>query len=386
MERYSRLVGQALAFLFLLWSLWFLNFSMRLVFSPILPLVEDEFGVTHAAAGSIFFFQSMGYAVSLFFSGIISGRVGYKRYILISLSVSCAVLLFIPLVRSFSLLYPFSFVQGLSTGMYMPAVLPLITECYSEKTWGRTIAIHDTAASISIFAVPFIALWVLQFMPWRGIFHVMAGAFLVAAAILWRVPHEAYRVRTVQGSIAPLLRNRTLWLLAVVFAFASGANVGLYFVVPLYLTKELLIEIGSANTIFGFSRLGGVVVAVLVGFLVDRFSLRKIMFAMLCLTGILTIVIALAGPWHVSFFLFLQASIATGFFPPSLVAISRLFERESRSAATGLILATGIMFGWGAVPYLLGLSGDLVGFRVGIFALGVVVTATSFLIPFFRKG
>ena len=58
-------------------------------------------------------------------------------------------------------------------------------------------------------------------------------------------------------------------------------------------------------------------------------------------------------------------------------------RRRSSSAgkrealATGVIVAFGILFGGGAVPYLLGLSGDLVSFRLGISILGLLVCLSS---------
>ena len=61
----------------------------------------------------------------------------------------------------------------------------------------------------------------------------------------------------------------------------------------------------------------------------------------------------------------------------ALVCAAKLFTRETRSLATGVIVAFGILFGGGAVPYLLGLSGDLVSFRLGIALLGLIVCLSS---------
>jgi len=41
--------------LFIFWCLWFLNFSTRTIFSPILPLIEDNLSLSHGAAGVIYF-------------------------------------------------------------------------------------------------------------------------------------------------------------------------------------------------------------------------------------------------------------------------------------------------------------------------------------------
>ena len=159
--------GRGLSFLFLLWFLWFINMSVRVIFSPILPLIEDEFMITHARASSIFVFLAIGYGISMFFSGIFGGRLGHKRSIVVSLIVSAVFFFLIPCIKAFPVLYLFSLVLGLSIGMYLPSAIPLITEHFAEKDWGKTIAIHDSGASVGIFGVPLITLFLLQFFKWR---------------------------------------------------------------------------------------------------------------------------------------------------------------------------------------------------------------------------
>jgi MFS family permease len=50
----------------------------------------------------------------------------------------------------------------MATGIYIPAVIPLITSYYEENIWSKTIAIHDSAASIGVFAAPLIALFLFR--------------------------------------------------------------------------------------------------------------------------------------------------------------------------------------------------------------------------------
>jgi MFS family permease len=76
----------------------------------------------------------------------------------------------------------------------------------------------------------------------------------------------------------------------------------------------------------------------------------------------------------------LQAFFVTAFFPVGLVALAKTFNREMRSLATGIILALAIAFGGGIIPYLLGVSGDLYSFRLGITILGIFVGLSSTLI------
>jgi NNP family nitrate/nitrite transporter-like MFS transporter len=377
MERRFDLKGKGLFLLLIFWFFWFTNMTVRLSFAPVLPLIEDEFLVTHAKASSIFIFMSMGYALSMFFSGFYAGRLGYKKSIALSLAATSLLLFLIPFVKAFSLLYVFNFIMGASIGAYLPAVLPLITEYFTERHWARAIAIHDSGASVGIFCCPLIALFLLQFFGWRGTFQVFAVIFLVNAVLCWFMGYEVKVIRPEKNAFGDLLRTRPLWIMNILFVLATGANLGIFGIMPLYLTKELSFGIGYANHVVSLSRLGAIGVAVSVTFFVHRIDPIKALFFILLLTGILTVFMGVAPAGYTGIFLFLQVAVVTAFFPLAFISAARIFARDARSLATGVIVAFGILFGGGAVPYLLGLSGDLVSFRLGISILGLLVCLSS---------
>jgi NNP family nitrate/nitrite transporter-like MFS transporter len=380
-EHRNVLKGKAFLFLLFLWYLWFINFTVRAIFAPILPLVEDEFVISHAKATSIFIFQSIGFAVSVLLSGFYSGRFGYKKTILSSLLISSSAFFLIPLVKSFLVFYVFAFILGSATGLYLPSVISLITEYFVEKDWGKSIAIHDSAASIAIFGTPLIAIFLLHFFNWRGMFEVFAVIFLVSALVFYCVCDEVkVRHSEAKAPFGDLIKRRSLWIIGIVVLFGAGANMGIYQITPLYLTKELLLSIDYANTILSISRFGGIGVAILCGFLADKISLRKIMFIIVLITGILTVLIGIAPVRFVVIVFLLQALFVTGIFPLSFVLIARTFSRETRGMATSLVLTIATIFGIGVTPYLLGLSGDLISFRFGISVLGVCVLSSSWLL------
>jgi len=380
MERHSEIKGKALLFLLFLWILWFLNMLGRTVFSPILPLIEDEFMIHHARASSIFMFQSMGYAISVCLAGLYSGRVGYKKSITLFLAISSLILFLVSFVKVFSAFYIFAFILGFAVGIYLPAAIPLMTEYFAERNWGKSITIHDSAAPISIFCTPFIILFLLRFYTWRGVLEVFAVIFFVSALIFYLITDEiqpgvAQRIR-----LAHLFKTPSLLTSIIIWVFAVGANLGLYLIIPLYLTKELSLTIGDANSILGTSRLGGIGVAILCGILVNRFNLKKAMFATLFISGIFIVLTGAVPVRFVGISLFFQAIFVTGFFPLALVAITKMFDREMRSVATGVVLGCSVILGGGFFPYLLGVAGDHLSFRFGISLLGVLVCLSSLLI------
>ena len=380
MSRFTSLRGTAFLFLLFLSSLWFLNFVGRTILSPVLPLIEDEFMISHAKASSIFIFLSIGYGISIFFSGLLSGTFGYRKSIIVSLLVTALMFFLIPVVKVFVALYAFAFIIGMATGIYIPAVIPLITSYYDEKMWSKTIAIHDSSASLGVFAAPLVAIFLLRFFQWRGVLGVMGFIFVIAAIMFYLLFHELKVARVTKAVLGKFIRRRALWVLSIIWVFAASTSIGVYYITPLFLTKELNLDIGYANTIFGISRLGGFVVAICSGFLVSRFSIRTIMASILIISGASTAFVALAGVKFIGLALFLQASFIYGFFPAGLIAISRIFDLNIRGLATGFIFGFGVIIGWGVTPYLLGLSGDHLSFKFGILLLGLAVMLSSSLV------
>ena len=165
--------------------------------------------------------------------------------------------------------------------------------------------------------------------------------------------------------------------MAILWVFAASCALGLYNVIPLFLVKENGISLETANTIFGFSRIGGFFVAITAGFLVDRYRAKKILFLVILFTGLSTMSLALAQtiPFLVVM-LFVQATIYPAFFPVALVAMSRLTDFNERSIFTGTTIAIGVIFGMGLTPVILGAVADVWNFKVGIFFLGALTTVS----------
>jgi sugar phosphate permease len=351
-----------------------------------MPLIEDEFLISHAKASSLFAFTSAGYGISLFLSGMVASFIGYKRYVLISLTVCAATLFLVPQMKSFAHLTILGIVLGLATGMHLSAIIPIITDYYEVKIWGKVLALHDTGITFGVFAAPFVALFFINFFTWRAMFYVLAILFGVCAVVFFFTCKDFEVHMTQKGFVGSVLKSRSIWLLGIMWIFSVGANLAVYFIIPLYLTKELSFDIGYANTIFGFSRLGGAAVTIAAGFVIDRFSLRKTMFIVIFITGIFTLFLSHWNARVVEVFLFLQPSLIVVFFPVGLVAISKMFEeKEKRSLAAGFLGALSGLFGVGLIPYLLGLAGDRLSFRFGIFALGIAVIFSSGLTYFLKE-
>jgi MFS family permease len=372
--------------LFIFWCLWFLNFSTRAVFSPILPLIEDTLSLSHGAAGGLFISLSIGFSLTLFITGRFVSNWGYKRMVAIGFICIGLVLFSFQWAGSYVVFHLLFFLLGAATGTYIPSILPIITETYDHKHWGKAIGFHDSAASLSIFSIPILITLGLHHFSWKSLLLILGIVPLLFLIPFWKVSVEPKQERVYQKSLlADLFRNRTVWVMGLLWIFSTASTLGIYSILPLYLIKEKGMDFGFANTLLGFSRAVGVIVPLTIGFITDRYGFQVILKWSIFATGLSTIGLALSSTLSLILItLILQALLSLAFFPVAFTAISKLTPISQRSMTIGFIIAIGVIFGTGGGPFILGLVADHLNFKVGILGLGILTTLSSLMVRFLR--
>lgn len=372
-------------FLLLFWSLWFLNFSTRTVLSPLLPVFEERLHITHALAGSIFLFLAVGYTLSLLISNWTTPRVGFKKSIVAGFVILIGGLLSLLFTSTYWGLGAVAFVLGFGGGLYLPCALPLLTSTIHPDKWGKAIAFHETAASFSLLVIPLLAAAALRFFDWTVLVAALSGLCLVATIVfLVRSPDPRPKEEE-KSPFSHVFRRREFWIMASLWCFAASGGLGLFNLIPLFLVNEKGLSIDLANSVFGVSRVGGLIVTFLAGFLIDRIGVKRVVLLSLLISGFSITGIALAQSFPLLVaMLALQATFMPVFFPAALVAISKLTRLGDRSAFAGATVAVGIVFGTGITPTLLGTVADTWSFQAGMLVQGLLTMAACYLLKFLR--
>ena len=374
--------------LFIFWCLWFLNFSTRTVFSPILPLIEDSLSISHGKAGGLYVSLAIGYALTLILTGRFASAWGYKRTVLVGFMGVGLVLPGFQWVESYTAFHILFFFLGIASGAYLPSIIPIITETYDPKHWGKAIGFHDSAASLAIFSSPILVAFGLHYLSWRNLLLILGIVSLLFPIYFWKVSIEPKHELSTQGNRwSNLFKRKTIWMSGILWIFASASSIGIYSILPLYLIKERGISFGLATNLFGISRAGGMVVPILIGFLIDRYGYRKMLVWGIITTGLSTIGLSLASALPlIVIALTLQATLSLAFFPIGLASISKLTPLSERAMATGVIISIGVIFGLGLTPFLLGVIADHFDFQTGILGLGMLTTLSSLMVRFLKDG
>ncbi|MGB9629068.1 MAG: MFS transporter [Thermodesulfobacteriota bacterium] len=374
--------------LFIFWSLWFLNFSTRTIFSPILPLIEDGLSISHGQAGGLFTSLAIGFSITLFLTGRLALDLGYKRMVGVGIFCISLVLIGFHWAESYRALHLLFFLLGFASGTYLPTIFPILTQTYEPQYWGKAIGIHETAPCLSIFFIPVLTPFALRYFHWKSLLLILGIMTLLFLIPFWRVSVEPRHEKTYERSpYLDIFRNRVVWIIGLLWVFSAASSLGVYSILPLYLIKERGMEFGFANRLLGISRVAGVMVPLSIGVLTDRYGFKALLRWSIFSTGLSTIGLALFSQFpSILITLILQALLSLAFFPVAIIAISKLTPISKRSISIGVITSIGVIFGTGGGPFILGMVADHFSFKIGLLGLGVLTTLSSFLTHFIKEA
>ena len=159
--------------LFLLVSIFYLNFVARIILAPLLPIIEQELGLGHGQAGSLFFFVAFGYGVGLLGSGVVSSLLTHRLLITFSGMMEGVTLIMISRSTSISGIQGGLVLIGMFAGFYLPSGIVTLTELISKEHWGKAMAIHELAPNLAFITTPLLSEFLLRFFSWRGALTVL---------------------------------------------------------------------------------------------------------------------------------------------------------------------------------------------------------------------
>lgn len=365
-------LGRVLPPLLLLTFIFLLNFMSRVIFSPLLPEIEQDLGLDHATAGSFFLFISSGYFISILLSGLVSVRIGHKYTIILSSVCSGVVLIGIGMCESLLSMQVCLFCLGYTAGLYLPSGIATIAGLVSPSHLARGMAVHELAPNLGFVFAPLLTALILQFASWREGLQ-LTGLVLIGVGLLYKLvgENDKGKSKTLNLLIAKqILALPQFWAMVLFFSMAICSTLGIYAMLPLYLVAEQGFEQDSANHLVSMSRISSVFMPLLGAWVGDRFGNKKVMLSVLFCAGLLTIPIGLMTGKLLILAIILQPMVAVCFFPSGFAILSRLGGAAGNGGGVSLCIPLAFLIGGGAIPALMGIAGDMSSLGVGFLGVG----------------
>ena len=369
--------------LLLLTSVFLLNFISRIIFSPLLPEIQQDMNLAHAEAGSFFLVMSAGYFISILFSGTVSSRLGHRRTIVLSVSGSGLMLLLIGFCTSVVAIRIGLFCLGYAAGLYLQSGLATISWLVAPSYLARGMAVHELAPNIGFVAAPLLCGLMMHYVSWRAGLQLL-GVVLGCMGLIYALIGSSSRLRVKKmdlSLVGRLLGIPEFWLMVLLFSFAICSTLGIYAMLPLYLVAEHGMDHDEANRLLALSRVSSVLMPLVAGWFGDRFGNAIVMKSVILVAGFLTIPIGIFSGYPLLAFVILQPMIAVCFFPSGFAVLSKIGGAEAQGFAVSLCIPLAFLFGGGVIPLGIGVVGDhysLAVSFVGIGCLTIVAAIVAF--------
>jgi NNP family nitrate/nitrite transporter-like MFS transporter len=366
-------------------AIFYLNFTSRVILAPLLPVIERDLGIGHGEAGSLFLYIACGSGIGLLGSGFVSSRLTHRTIITLTILMVGITLTGISLSNSLGLMRAGLVLMGMFGGFYVPSAIATLTGLARQEHWGRALAIHELGPNLGFITVPLLAEGLLRFFSWRGSL-AMIGAASVLLGILFFFlgkggKHKGEPPRF--QFMSKIVRSPSYWVMISLFTVSIGASVGIYSMIPLFLVNEMCMDRTWANTLIGFSRVFGIVVLFLSGWITHRFGPKNAMAFFLSMTAVFTLLFgALRGPALTILMLFQAASVAC-LFPVGFTVLSLLFPLQLRGVAVSLVMLIAFLLGGGLLPSAIGHWAEAFSFSSAFVLFGVLCLA---LLPLFLRA
>jgi len=381
---WSRVLGSLL----LLAGIFFINFLSRVILSPLIPTMEQDLGLSHGLAGSLFLLVSLGYFVSTVGSAYISSVLTHRRVILLSAVAISLALATVSLAKDLTGIRIGLLFLGLATGLYLPSGVATLTRMVPSQHWGKAIAVHELAPNLGFLAAPLLAEALLPALSWRQVLALLAVASLLMGAVFFFLGRGGrFRGdRPGPASYRVLFSEPSFWIMTLLFGLGIAGSMGVFAMLPLYLVAAHGLSHGGADTLVAISRAPAWIVALAAGWLADRLGYGRTISIVLFLSGVLTVLMGLLSGTPLAAAVILQPLAAVCFFPAGFAALSRIGPESGRQVVVSLAVPAGFIVGGGLLPTGIGLLGDAGRFGWGMALVGGLQLAGMFLALRLKRG
>lgn len=358
---------------------------------PMLPFMQDEFGLSKARLGGVTAAFSLSSGASQLPAGWLADRIGPTWLITVGvLGVGLAGLL-VGFSSSYAMLLTFLVLMGLMAGGYHPASTPLISLSVPIHQRGRALGLHLIGGNSSFFLAPLIAGSVAAAWGWRGSFIALAIPTIILGCVFFIYLKKRYGRSHIEAMKRKQLdelppqpgyrRRLAAFLTMMVVGGGAGASVNAF--LPVYI-KEVL---GASNEVSAMSLSiifsSGMWAGPVGGWISDRFGSTKVIIITGILGGLAIFALnKVSLGWGLWLVLWILGVIQAIRFPVTEVFIMNQSPAKKRSTIYGIYYSTMQYTGAIFAPVMGGCI-DRFGYRTMFYFAAWMVTAMAIVTAIF---
>jgi MFS family permease len=296
----------------------------------------------------------------------------------------------------------FALLVSPGTVMLGPLVTQAMVTNWFDANRGRALGIVAAGTTVAGGIVPVVAALLIESFGWRDAMGILGVTMLaiplpISALLARSSPEEVGEVADgipVAGASgarteAPhttreLLRNRYLWLVGIMFGLQfSAGTLSVSYTVPY--AQQLGLDLVASASVLGLRSWFGALGKILLGWLSDGISPRRVIFGVYVVEIILTLLmIQTRDPLYFSIFGVGLGFVGAAMLPLKGALVAQIFGRASFASAFGLLQTVALPFSFIMLP-LAGFIYDSTGDWAVVFGCTIPLFATAALLLVFIK-
>jgi len=387
----------------------FINYSVRLGYSVVLPEMIRDLGFSRTAGGSIFNAYLFSYILLTPLSGYMTDRLGARRVITVCAFILGAGVNMMGTVQSLWSACVFYAISGVgATGMWTP-VITVVQRWFSPNHRGLALGVLSTGYGLGFATMGLAFPWIVNHFSWRYSWYFLGtGALLMVALngmFLRSTPESAGCLPWGRmGTEAPipsgkrgdasgftygsLFSNRTFWLVGFSYYCVSYSLYGITTFMVDYAEHQLGLPLEKASllaTVHGIAQVLGVLTVLPLSDYLGRKKMLVFSNGVIC--GCVSGIILSGNSWVMLYVLVgLMAVFYGATFPMYGACAGDFFPEEVMGTVIG---AWTPFYGAGAISvhWVSGLLRDATGgYQQAFLISGLMAGMATVLIALIRKG
>ncbi|HWU58991.1 MAG TPA: multidrug effflux MFS transporter [Microbacteriaceae bacterium] len=183
------------------------------MYLPAMPQLETEFGVSAAVIQLTLTATTVGFGLGQLLVGPWSDKVGRRLPLLLATAIHIAACMGAALAPNVEILGVFRALQGIGAAAGGVVAMAMVRDLFGGRPLVRMLSRLALVNGLAPVLAPVVGSQLLLFMPWRGIFWVLAvyGAFVLGCVAVWIVETLPKARRTDAGHSTMRQRYRALF-------------------------------------------------------------------------------------------------------------------------------------------------------------------------------
>ena len=288
--------------LFLTWLLFGMYYVNRFNYSPMIPLLKVDLGITNTQAGWLMALFFISYTIFQLPAGFLGDRFGPRKVLTWGAIISIIGNLIFSQATSLNILSLGQLVNGLGQSMGWTSSLKLIVSWFPRSRRATAIGFFATCVTAGSSVGIRLSGLLGDHLGWRSSFIIPPVLLAVVALLFWMMVRNNPRERGLpdfddeihlekriendpRSQLSLVLTNRILWSVALVYFCFVYVQFGCLVWIPSFLKEAYAMSVDRASTISALILLPGVFASPLAGYLSDHYfgGKRKPLILMLML-------------------------------------------------------------------------------------------------------